>query len=686
MLVLGISGGIDLIHTREIGICHDSAAVLLDDGKVVAAIEEERLNRIKHTNKFPTNAIKACLRIAGARVGDLDRLAVNFTEDSGRADLVSMLLRGRPVSTLLGLDASVDTSPRALLRCLLEHELGETLPEERFAFVRHHLTHAMSAFVPSGFERALVVTMDGQGEDESGYVATADERGIEVLSTTPVRDSIGLLYTHITLFLGFKHHDEYKVMGLAPYGDPSVYRGAFKELYTLTPEGTYTIHNDRLITFVAEMKPRRRGDPFEQRHKDIAASLQESVEAIAFHVLEHYRRATGMTSLCIAGGVGHNCTLNGKILGSKLFSRVFVQPASHDAGCALGAALGADGQRAKQTARPSANAGKTMPHLFTGLDVGDARAIETKLARWTSLVSFRRSERVADDAASLLAARSVIGWVQGRSEFGPRALGNRSILADPRPPENKEIINAMVKKREGFRPFAPAVLLERARELFDLPEGAEADLGHMTYVLGVRPDKRTLLGAVTHVDGSARVQTVDRAVNPRFWDVIHAFGERTGVPVLLNTSFNNNAEPIVDSVDDAVVCFLTTNLNHLVVGDFIVEKRDVTYERCRSLALALCPHVSLDRARRGATEQDAAPRARLFLATSSDDRVVPVSGALYQVLDASDGHKTIASIVGELALRGEEIFAELLELWASRLVTLLPPAASLSASHEEPVT
>ena len=668
MLVLGISGGIDRINTNKVGICHDSAAVLLQDGKVVAAFEEERLNRIKHTNKFPTNAIRACLSTAGKKLADVDRFAVNFTEASGRADLVTSLLRGSAISSLLGLDARVDTSPRALLRALLQTELGETLPDERFSFVRHHFTHAMSAFGPSGFERALVLTMDGQGEDESGYVATANERGIEILRTTPVPDSIGLFYTHLTLFLGFKHHDEYKVMGLAPYGDPSVYRGVFKELYTLEREGNYKIHNDRLVSFVTEMKPRRRSDPFDQQYKNVAASLQESVEEIAFHVLEHFRSTTGMTDLCIAGGVGHNCTLNGKILSSGLFSRVFVQPASHDAGCALGAALVASSDGVPGTA---AKREKTMPHLFTGSDLGNTKTIEGKLAAWGPLLSIRYTERVAEDAAKLLAQRAVIGWVQGRSEFGPRALGNRSILADPRPAENKEIINAMVKKREGFRPFAPAVLIEQASRYFEVPE-AKADLGHMTYVLGVRPDKRSLLGAITHVDGSARVQTVDRAKSPRFWDVISSFGELTGVPVLLNTSFNNNAEPIVDSVDDAVVCFLTTNLNQLVVGDFIVEKHAVTYERCQSLVPALCRHVSLERSKR--LDDDGQVQTVTFLANSHDDKTVAVSPALFRVLDLADGDTTIDALVRSLDIRGEDIFAELAELWAARLVTLFPRA------------
>lgn len=666
MLVLGISGGIDRIHTNKVGICHDSAAVLLKDGRVVAAFEEERINRIKHTNKFPANAIRACLDAAGVTVPEIDRFAVNYTEASARNDLVFYLLRGRPVSALLGLEPGVDTSPCALLNALLERELGQRIPAERFWFVRHHMAHAMSAFVPSGFERALVLTMDGEGEDESGYVATADEHGIEILRTTPVRHSLGLFYTYLTLFLGFKHHDEYKVMGLAPYGDPKVYRPAFRDLYALKPDGEYAVHVDKIISFVTQVRPRQRTGPFTQQYKDIAAALQDSLEDIALHVLRHFRQTTGRTELCIAGGVGHNCTLNGKILSSGLFSRVFVQPASHDAGCALGAALCAscDG-----VPGPASKREKTMPDLFTGTDVGDAARIEQRLLRWAPLISIQKSSNVARDAAERLARRRVIGWVQGRSEFGPRALGNRSILADPRPAENKELINAMVKKREGFRPFAPAVLAERAKDYFEVPETA-ADLGHMTYVLNVRPERRAELGAVTHVDGSARVQAVERATNSRFWDVIAAFDEMTGVPVVLNTSFNNNAEPIVDSVDDAVVCFLTTKLNAMVVGDFIIDKAEVTYSHGKSLALGLCAHVSLQRVR--SLDDDGVRRQHLFLGNSHDSKTVPVSPALFAMLDAADGTRSVEDLAHEVAVDGAALWEELLELWSSRLVTMLP--------------
>lgn len=668
MLVMGLSGGLDPIHRVGVAVSHDSAAVLMRDGKVIAAVEEERLNRIKHTNKFPANAIRACLAMAGAELRDVDRFAFNFTEASAREDLLYYVMRSERVSSRLGLDPSVDTDPRGLLQAIFARELGVAVDRDRLHFVKHHVTHAFSAFSPSGFERALVVTMDGEGNNESGYVAIGSEHGIEILRASSVPNSLGLLYTNITHFLGFTYHDEFKVMGLVPYGDPAVYRHLFNDLYSLGPEGTYELHNERLAALAAHIRPRVRTEPFGRDHENVAASLQEALETIAFHVLTHFRKVTAIDDLCLAGGVAHNCTLNGKILASGLFRRVYVQPASHDAGCALGAALYASTDGHPGTAAQRAG---TMPHVLLGTDIGDPPRIEQALEAWGSLLRVRRSTQVAKDAAELLAAGGVIGWVQGRAEFGPRALGNRSILADPRPAANKEIINAMVKKREGFRPFAPAVLEERARDYFEVPE-ATADLGHMTYVLPVRPEMRSTLGAITHVDGSARVQTVRHAENPRYWSVIHAFGELSGVAVLLNTSFNNNAEPIVDTVDDAVVAFLTTKLNHLVVDDFVIDKNEVSFDACRELVPQLCKHVSLHQAKR--LNDAGVFSVAFYLGNSHDSRTFAVSPDAYRLLSAADGRATLGALVSAVNVDGPSVFSEFFELWSRRLVTLMPGA------------
>jgi carbamoyltransferase len=667
MLVIGVNGGLDAVESSAVALGeaenHDSAAVLLRDGQIVAAFEEERLNRIKHTNKFPANAIKACLEVAGVPLAGIDRFAFYTAEEMARAGLALYALTGRSVARALRLEAAADANPRRLLQALLEREVGGSVLEERIHFVRHHVAHAFSALGPSGFERALVVTLDGQGDREAGYVASAGPEGLEILQRIGVPSSLGHFYSRITALLGFDQFDEYKVMGLAPYGDPASYRERFERLYTLGPRGSFELHPERLLAMFASLEPRQADQPILPRHQDLAAALQETLERIVFHLLEHHRAATALTDLCLAGGVAHNCTLNGKILASGLFSRVFVQPAAHDAGCAWGAALFASGARPGPSAAPLAD-------LYLGNDLGPSATIAGALAAWEPLLSIRRSDDVAAEAAQLLAEGKVIGWAQGRAEFGPRALGNRSILADPRPPANKERINAMVKKREGFRPFAPAVLAERAPDFFELPPQTRADLSHMTYVVKVRAERQALLGAVTHVDGTARVQTVAREVNPRFWRLISEFSRLTDVPVLLNTSFNNNAEPIVDSVQDAVVCFLTTGLDRLVVGDFVVEKGALTPERCRLLVPALCRHVSLQRIR--ASDGPRGLRERFQLGNSQNGRTVPISPAMWQLLQATDGRQTLAELLPPLMGPVEECFGELVELWARRLITLVP--------------
>jgi carbamoyltransferase len=351
----------------------------------------------------------------------------------------------------------------------------------------------------------------------------------------PQSKSLGVLYLEAIKYIGYASFDEYKVMGLAPYGDPERFLGLLRTSYALLPDGKYDLALDRIdATLKPAVERRAKGAPITQAHMDLAAGLQSALEEIVLHVLRHHQRASGHRRLCLAGGVAHNCTMNGKIARSGMFEEIFVQPAAHDAGCALGAAL------AVSVPDGAAPRPRRLSSVYWGRDVGDDRAIRAELDRWSPWLTVERSADVARTAASLIAGGAVIGWVQGRSEFGPRALGHRSILADPRPAENKDRINRMVKKREAYRPFAPSVLEERAHEFFVLPQAAST-LGFMVIVLEVREDRRELLGAITHVDGTARVQTVSRAASPRYWDVIHAFGELTGVPVLLNTSFNNNA-------------------------------------------------------------------------------------------------------------------------------------------------
>jgi len=666
MYVLGLGGGLDRLHELKYefpeDMAHDAAAVLLKDGRVVAAIEEERLNRIKHTNKLPLRAIRFCLETAGIAMNEIDKISIYGNEGNYNALLKQKYLqqsgRTEPFSDM-----------RATVRRIIAEEFGHTPDAGSIEFVPHHAAHAMSAYAMSGFDESLILTIDGQGDGISGMVFTGKGRKMEEHHKFYEKDSLGFFYLEVIRYLGYSMFDEYKVMGLAPYGDPSKYGKYFKRLYTLLPEGKYSIHFNHISLLYDLFPPRRKGEPFSQVHQDIAAALQQSLEEIVFHIVTHYREHTKLNKLCLAGGVAHNCSMNGKLLYSGQFDDIFVQPAAHDAGSVLGAAL-----YTYHKAQPEAQPVK-LDHLYWGTDVanqGDVE-IERLLNDWSSYIEFTKEPDIYNTAASLLADGKVIGWVQGRSEFGPRALGNRSILADPRPADNKQIINAMVKKREGYRPFAPSVLEEHADAYFELPDGVKR-FPFMIFVLNVRPERRELLGAITHVDGTARVHTVSKATNAPYWSLIQAFHERTGVPMLLNTSFNNNAEPIVDSAYDAIVCFLTTGLHYLVIGDYLIAKKDAGPAQLAGLIPELPEHVVLTQA-----NQYTAPGEKNTLysigVNYSDKYNGEIAPEMFGLLQASDGVQTVGRLMGELAVpagRQTGLLAEMNELWSRRLVRLYP--------------
>jgi carbamoyltransferase len=663
MLTLGFSGGLDRVHENPYSLAaafsHDGAAALVEDGAIVTAIEEERLNRIKHSNKFPEEAIRYCLRERGVGVDDVDTFAFYATEEYCNG-LLAYLQRTRPNMPVLA-DA------RTHLSQLLGETLDAPVDPERITFVRHHMAHAVSASAVSGFERSLVLAIDGYGDGLSGMVARGEGSALTALATFAQRKSLGLLYLNVIAFLGYGRFDEYKVMALAPYGDPARQRSLLTELYELRPDGDYELDAERIEEHLTgRFAPRRPGEPLLQRHYDLAAALQEALERIVMHVLTHHRQATGLRELCLAGGVALNCTMNGKIAASGCFDGVFVQPAAHDAGCALGAALLAS----HDAGRPAD--GKRLRHVYWGTHVGERDEVETVLEGWSDLVAFERHDDVERETARRLADGQVVGWAQGRSEFGPRALGNRSILADPRDAANRERINMMVKKRESYRPFAPSVLEEAAHDLFELPAGTDYDF--MLFVVDVREEMRSLLPAITHVDGTARVQTVSRAENPRYWRLINAFGDLTGVPALLNTSFNNNVEPIVDSAQDAVVSFLTTTLDLLVVGDFIVSRRVPTAAARLALRASLPPYVSVAKQRRFVSPDQTAVSAELRL-THGTGAGEPISPALADRLIALDGERSLSDLLGVDGPNpnGQAgLLDEIDRLWALRLLRLQP--------------
>ncbi|MEW6320209.1 MAG: carbamoyltransferase C-terminal domain-containing protein [Acidobacteriota bacterium] len=570
----------------------DVAAVLLRDGELVAAVEEERFRRVKHIAGIPREAMRACLSLAGAAARDVDVFAVAGAPRAHLLRRALFALGHRPGAALVGQYRSSAARkaglPEAIGRAL---GLDATVVAARLRRVEHHPTHLASAFFASPFDDATCCAIDGFGDFVSVSVGVGRGARIDVVHRTFFPHSLGLLYLAVTQYLGFKRWgDEYKVMGLAPYGEPR-HVDALRQLVQLEPgggfrlalpyfrhwsgdlpmtwdEGEPTIGDVYTPRLEALLGPARQPEESVGRtHEDIAASVQRVFEEAAFHVLNGAWERAPHDRLCLAGGCAMNSVANGKIRAHTPFREVYIQPAAGDNGTALGAALHVWHQALGHPRR------FRMEHAYWGtpaLDEEIAAAIEASGAAADGRC---RLARVEDEAqlcartADHLRAGRVVGWFQGRMEWGARALGNRSILADPRRADMREIINAKIKFRERFRPFAPSVIEEAVDEYF---VDAVAD-PFMIQVYPVRPEKRALLPAVTHVDGSGRLQAVSRRSNPRYWALIRAFGDRTGVPIVLNTSFNEN-EPIVERPAQALDCFLRTDMDVLVMGPFVLEK------------------------------------------------------------------------------------------------------------------
>jgi carbamoyltransferase len=674
MIVLGVHGGGKRVdEDNRVGFSmHDSAALLLRDAQLISAIEEERLTRIKHTNCFPVNAIKYCLNENRMTLADVDYIAINSAEHmmdimTKRSYLANARLKG-------------PATGRGYLAHLFAREFGVDVTD-KLRFCRHHVAHAWSAYIPSGYDSSLILVLDGDGDNLSGMVLTAEGNKLTKIWEYGLEQSLGNFYTEMIALLGYSRFDEYKVMGLAPYGNPEKYGRLFDKFYRLLPAGNYELLNSnmilmRLIETGIVDKARRKGDPFCQAHQDLAAALQVTLEKIVFHVLNHFQKETRQKRLCFAGGVAHNCTLNGKILYSGLFDDVFVQPAAHDAGSAFGSAISVFYDEA------SAPRGQKLEHLFYGTNVENGKGrddIAATLNDWSDFLSFEKVDNVEMRTAQLLAEGSVVGWVQGQSEFGPRALGNRSILADPRPASNKLLINQMVKKREEYRPFAPSVLEESLGDYFEVP-ATRAEYPFMIFVLNVREEFRELLGAITHVDGTARVQTVSRDTNPKYWTLINEFQKLTGVPILLNTSFNNNAEPIVDSVEDAIVCYLTTGLHYLVIGDYLARKKEVDASHAALETLAPALPSSRRLVKRKAQTDDGelntvfeieGTMSHFFART-----VVGVSADVFSILMDAGCGRSLRELMEKNGIdddrRRARVREELHDLWTERIITLRP--------------
>ena len=586
---------------------HDAAAALVVDGEVVAAAQQERFSRTKHDAAFPLDAIRYCLNEGGVAPDGLTAVAYY---DKPLTTFVRILR-----SYVAAGPRGIRTFPKAMsewstkkLWTSLEIErgirtLGWKMPKDLF-YAEHHMSHAAAAFLPSPFERAAIVTMDGVGEWATSSIGVGRGRTVELLREQRFPDSLGLLYSAFTYHCGFRvNSGEYKLMGLAPYGEPRYVDRILDQLVDLSDDGSLRM-DLRYFDYLAGRRmtnarfddlfdgPARDPEsPITDREADLAASIQEVVERAVLGTARTAREITGETDLVLAGGVALNCVANGRLLREGPFDNIWVQPAAGDAGSALGCALWAHHEvlgHERTLATPDAMHGTYLGPGFSGDTIAaDLEAAGRPFERHPDPAA--RADRIAE----LLADGQVVAVLQGRMEFGPRALGNRSILADPRDPEVQRSLNLRVKNRESFRPFAPAVLAEHASEWFDLEHpspymtlvapvaeerwvepGPDQDTGGTATITDVVAQVRSQIPAVTHVDHSARVQTVDAEQAPAFHRILEAFHRRTGCPVLVNTSFNVRGEPIVATPDDAYRCFMTTDLDHLVLEDCILAKAD----------------------------------------------------------------------------------------------------------------
>ncbi|HKR06002.1 MAG TPA: carbamoyltransferase [Bacteroidia bacterium] len=593
---------------------HDSAAAIIEDGKIIAAAQEERFTRKKHDPGFPVNAVKFCLEYSGSTIDDLDAVAFYDKPLMKFERLLETYYAFAPK----GIASFIASMPawlkeKMFLKKLIRDELkkaGEYNTKKlKLLFPEHHLSHAASAFYPSPFENAAILTIDGVGEFATASICYGEGKDITIHKELKFPHSLGLLYSSFTYFLGFKvNSGEYKLMGLAPYGNPgseevkkfvSIIK---RELIEIKEDGSLWL-NQKYFNYATGLRmvhddtwknlfgfPRRTSETeLEQHHCNLGLAIQQITEETMLKMAQEAKRITNADYLCMAGGVALNCVANGKLLNTKLFKDIFIQPAAGDAGGALGAALSAYhiyfGQQRNVTKEMDALQGSFLGPEFSDMEV------KTLAKKYKAPYKyFENFDELCTEVANYIEEGAAIGWVQGRMEFGPRALGARSIIGDARNPEMQKKLNLKIKYRESFRPFAPSVLMEDSKKYFD-------QTGSSPYMLLVQPvaegrrkklpdgyadfnlkDKlyysRSDIPAVTHIDFSARIQTVHKETNPRYWKLIDAFRKKTGYGVIVNTSFNVRGEPIVCTPGDAYRCFMRTEMDYLVIGNFVFSKKD----------------------------------------------------------------------------------------------------------------
>jgi carbamoyltransferase len=565
----------------------DSSAAIFKDGNMIAATEEERFRRVKHWAGFPSMAIQFCLKEAGISLQQVDHIAIGRDPYAKMHKKLWYLVKN-PGG---GWNAVLDRLKNARKVSSLEDEFktldanaSQAAIKNKIHQVEHHRSHMASAFFASPFEEAAILSIDGSGDFTTTMIGTGKGNQIEVTDSVDFPHSVGIFYTAFTQLLGFPHYgDEYKVMGLAPYGQPK-YVEKLRDVLLFEEDGLFSLdlkyfrsaksgivsYGEDHIPQVAPLysslmeekfgKARKKEEELTQYHRDMAASVQRITEELIFHILNHLHSQTGYEQVCIAGGVAQNSVANGKVTRNTPFKKVYIPSAGHDAGISMGAALYVYNHVLEQPrAAPVWSA-------YTGSKFSNEeieKYLHSRNIQYRRYADAELFEKVADQ----LVNAGVVGWFNGRAEFGPRALGGRSILADPRRADAKDLLNAKIKRRESFRPFAPSILKEYVPEYFEVTD----EVPFMEKVFPIKPEKRADIPAVTHADGTGRLQTVDRSVTPRYYELIEAFRKKTGVPILLNTSFNEN-EPIVNSPEDALECYLRTNMDMLVLENCVVTR------------------------------------------------------------------------------------------------------------------
>jgi carbamoyltransferase len=565
----------------------DSSAAIFKDGKLIAATEEERFRRVKHWAGFPSMAIEFCLHEAGINLEQLDHIAIGRDPYAKLMKKILFLLKNPSGSWNVIADRFSNSKKVSSIEnefALIDNSVSASVLKKKIHQVEHHRSHLASAFFASPFNEAALLSIDGSGDFTTTMTGVGNGNKISVRNSIDFPHSVGLFYTALTQWLGFPHYgDEYKLMGLAPYGNPQ-YVEKLRDVLLFKNDGSFSLNlkyfrsaTSGIISYGDDHVPqvaslfsdrlvekfglaRKKDEPLSQFHKDMAASVQRITEELIFHILENLHKKTGLTNLCVAGGVAQNSVANGKITRNTSFKNIYIPSAGHDAGISMGAALYVYNQILnEQKAEPIYTA-------YTGSCFSN-NEIEKYLQSRNVIYKKLDDEDLYELTTDCLINGGVVGWFNGRAEFGPRALGARSILADPRRSDAKDLLNSKIKRRESFRPFAPSILREYVSEYFEVTD----DVPFMEKVFPIKKDKQSLIPAVTHVDGTGRLQTVDKKISRRYYELIDNFRKKTGVPILLNTSFNEN-EPIVNSPAEALECFLRTSMDMLVLENCVITR------------------------------------------------------------------------------------------------------------------